>query len=118
MRFPGQPVSLSIDHLLEQICAWQDAGIAETGLRSETGGRFLLTLRLAGLADRLSRVRLRDEPAVPHSQLEDIVSRPLLRRSRGNVRRLQRRPGHPLSARKRCEPWPLPSLLSAGLSGG
>jgi hypothetical protein len=50
-----RPVFLSIDDLLERIPSWQQAGVDETGLQSENGGRFLLTIPLSELADRLSR---------------------------------------------------------------
>ncbi len=62
---PGErPLFFSIDYVLERIPAWQEAGIAETGLQSEDGGRFLLTIPLEELADRLSRLRVEDAPAV------------------------------------------------------
>jgi hypothetical protein len=34
-----RPLFLSIDHLLQRIPAWQQAGIERTGLQSENGGR-------------------------------------------------------------------------------
>ena len=62
---PGErPLFFSLDYVLVRIPAWREAGIAETGLQSEDGGRFLLTIPLEELADRLSRLRVKDAPAV------------------------------------------------------
>ena len=60
-----RPLFLSIEHLLQRIPAWQQAGIQETGLQSENGGRFLLTIPLAELADHLRHVRAADGLDVP-----------------------------------------------------
>lgn len=55
---PGeQPRFLGIDYLLERIPSWQQAGMNETGLQSENGGRFLLTIPLSELAGRLRDLR-------------------------------------------------------------
>ncbi len=62
---PGErPLFFSIDYVLERIPAWREAGIAETGLKSEDGGRFLLTIPLEELADRLIHLRAGGAPAV------------------------------------------------------
>jgi len=60
-----RPVFLTIDYLLQRIPAWQAAGIEETGRQSKNGGRFLQTIPLAELADRLSRIRVTNGPSVP-----------------------------------------------------
>ncbi len=50
---PGeQPVFLDVEALLEAIPEWVAAGVGEAGLQSE-GGRFLLTVPLAELTERL-----------------------------------------------------------------
>jgi hypothetical protein len=50
---PGEgPVFLSVEAMLEAIPEWMAAGVGEAGLESE-GGRFLLTVPLAELTERL-----------------------------------------------------------------
>ena len=54
---PGeQPVFLDVEALLEAIPEWASAGVGEVGLQSE-GGRFLLTVPLAELTERLLRLQ-------------------------------------------------------------
>jgi hypothetical protein len=56
-----QPVFLDVEALLEAIPEWAAAGVGEVGLQSE-GGRFLLTVPLAELTERLLRLQV-DRPA-------------------------------------------------------
>ena len=59
---PGEgPVFLDVDALLEAIPEWVAAGVEAAGLESE-GGRFLLTVPLAELTERLLRLQV-DRPA-------------------------------------------------------
>ena len=54
---PGeQPVFLDVEALLDAIPEWVAAGVGEAGLQSE-GGRFLLTVPLAELTERLLRLQ-------------------------------------------------------------
>ncbi len=55
---PGEgPVFLDLDALLEAIPEWVAAGVGAAGLQSE-GGRFLLTVPLAELTERLLRLQV------------------------------------------------------------
>ena len=58
---PGEgPVFLDVEALLEAVPEWAAAGVGEAGLQSE-GGRFLLTVPLAELTERLLRLQV-DRP--------------------------------------------------------
>ena len=55
---PGEgPVFLDVDALLEAIPEWVAAGVGAAGLESE-GGRFLLTVPMAELTERLLRLQV------------------------------------------------------------
>jgi hypothetical protein len=54
---PGEgPVFLDVDTLLEAIPEWVAAGVGAAGLEAE-GGRFLLTVPMAELTERLLRLQ-------------------------------------------------------------
>ena len=55
---PGEgPVFLDVETLLEAVPEWAAAGVGEAGLQSE-GGRFLLTVPLTELTERLLRLQV------------------------------------------------------------
>ena len=55
---PGEgPVFLDVEALLEAIPEWVAAGVGAAGLESE-GGRFLLTVPMAELTERLLRLQV------------------------------------------------------------
>ena len=59
---PGEgPVFLDVEALLEAIPEWVAAGVGAAGLQAE-GGRFVLTVPMAELTERLLRLQV-DRPA-------------------------------------------------------